>query len=52
MMNVLTLGGRVVGVELARDLVRSYLDAVFDGVDRHARRVDKITAIEREFGRK
>ena len=52
MMNVLTLGGRVVGIELARDLVRSYLAATFDGVGRHARRVDKITAIEQEFGRK
>lgn len=39
--NVLCLGARVVGVELAKVLVRIFLDARFAG-GRHARRVDKL----------
>lgn len=39
--NVLCLGARVVGVELAKVLVRTFLDARFAG-GRHARRVDKL----------
>ncbi len=43
--NVLTMGARVVGVELARMIARHWLTAEFEG-GRHARRVDMITAIE------
>lgn len=39
--NVITLGGRTTGPELAKTIVSSYLKADFDG-GRHARRVDKI----------
>ena len=39
--NVLCLGARVAGVELAKVLVRAFLDARFAG-GRHARRVDKL----------
>lgn len=39
--NVLALGARVVGPDLARDLVRAFLDTEFEG-GRHQRRVDKI----------
>jgi transaldolase/glucose-6-phosphate isomerase len=45
-MNVLVLGGRVVGVELARDLVRAFLNARFTAEDRHLRRLAKLTALE------
>lgn len=45
-MNVLVLGGRVVGVALARDLVRNFLDAKFSGEERHRRRLQKIKALE------
>jgi transaldolase / glucose-6-phosphate isomerase len=45
-MNVLVLGGRVVGVELARDLVRAFLGARFSGESRHVRRLAKVTALE------
>ena len=34
-MNVLVLGGRVVGVELARELIRAFLNARFTGEARH-----------------
>ena len=44
-MNVLVLGGRVVGSELARELVEAFLNAKFTGEARHVRRVAKITAL-------
>src|SRR5437667_12544815 len=45
-MNVLTLGARVVGTELALELVRAFLAARFSGEERHARRLQKVLAIE------
>jgi len=44
--NVLCLGARVVGVELALDIVRSFVAARFTGEERHRRRVAKIQALE------
>jgi ribose 5-phosphate isomerase B len=46
-MNVLCLGARVVGPELARELVRAFLQATFAGEERHRRRLEKMMAIER-----
>ncbi len=48
--NVLCLGGRVLGSELARTIVKTWLEAEFTG-GRHARRVNKILAMEKEYGR-
>jgi ribose 5-phosphate isomerase B len=48
--NVLCLGARVVGPALAADVIRSYAGARFTGEPRHVRRLEKIAAIEREFG--
>ena len=45
-MNVLVLGGRVVGRELARELVEAFLNARFTGETRHVRRLAKMTALE------
>jgi ribose 5-phosphate isomerase B len=45
-MNVLVLGARVIGVELARELVRFFLDARFTHEQRHERRLGKIKALE------
>jgi transaldolase/glucose-6-phosphate isomerase len=45
-MNVLVLGGRVVGVELAHELIRAFLNASFTGEGRHLRRLAKVTALE------
>ncbi len=45
-MNVLCLGGRIVGIELAVELVRAYVGATFSNEARHRRRVDKVHAIE------
>src|SRR5262245_56023064 len=41
-MNVLVLGGRVIGPELARELVTAYLKAVFTREERHRRRLQKV----------
>jgi len=48
--NVLTLGGLLLGRSLARDIVKTWLATDFGG-GRHARRVDKIMAIEKRFKR-
>jgi len=45
--NVLALGGRVVGAELAKRIVDTYLAASFDG-GRHERRVALISALEEQ----
>ena len=45
--NVLCLGARVVGSELAMEIVRAFVAARFTGEARHQRRLDKVLAIER-----
>jgi len=45
-MNVLVLGGRVVGIELARELIHAFVNARFTGDGRHLRRLAKMTALE------
>ena len=48
-MNVLVLGARVIGVELARELVRAFLAAHFSGEERHQRRLAKVAALETRY---
>lgn len=50
-VNVLCLGGRVIGSELAYEVTRVWLDAKFSGLDRHRRRKDKVLAIERSYSK-
>jgi len=50
-VNVLCLGARVIGPELAVELVRQYIGAKFSGLERHKRRLEKIAGFEAEFGR-
>jgi ribose 5-phosphate isomerase B len=47
-MNVLCLGARVVGPELAKEIVRSFLAARFSKAERHVRRVEKVNELERQ----
>ena len=47
-MNVMCLGGRVTGSALSWDLVQIFLNARFKGVERFRRRLEKVTALERE----
>ncbi len=44
--NIICLGERITGCDLAVEIVKSYLDAEFGG-DRHQKRVDKIMALEK-----
>jgi ribose 5-phosphate isomerase B len=49
-MNVLCLGGRVVGEELAWELVDIFLSTGFSAGERHCRRLRKVEELERRFG--
>lgn len=51
-MNVLVIGGRIIGVELAKEIVRTFLGATFSNQERHMRRLDKVKAIERKYMKK
>lgn len=46
-VNVLSLGARVIGVEVAREIVQAFLRAEFSGEERHQRRLDKVKELER-----
>ena len=48
-MNVLCVGARIVGSELAREIVGKFLGAEFSHVERHCRRVAKVGKIEQRF---
>ncbi len=52
-MNVLAIGARIVGAELALEIVRAFAGAEFSGDERHLRRLNKVLAIEeRSMGAK
>ena len=46
-LNVICVGGLVVGHALAWELVKIFLDAKFSGVERHCRRLEKVTVLEK-----
>ncbi|CAN5624139.1 hypothetical protein BH11ARM2_BH11ARM2_20590 [soil metagenome] len=48
-VNVLVLGGRTTGIEVAKDILRRFLAAEFTGEERHVRRLNKVLEIERRF---
>ena len=48
-MNVLTMGSRVVGDQLAFEIVRAFVAAEFSGAERHVRRLAKIRALEEKY---
>jgi len=45
-MNVLCLGGQIIGSELAKELVNAFLSAHFSGIDRYQNRVNKVHTLE------
>jgi ribose 5-phosphate isomerase B len=47
-VNVLCLGARVIGSNVATDLVDAFLSVNFSNEERHVRRLDKVAQIERE----
>jgi len=48
-MNVLVLGARVIGTEMAHELVRAFIGAEFSGEERHKRRLAKVKALEDRY---
>lgn len=46
-LNILCLGGRVVGIMLAQELIRSFLNARFKGEERHLRRMEKVNELDK-----
>jgi ribose 5-phosphate isomerase B len=48
-VNVLCLGARVIGIELAREIVHRFLEARFSEDPRHRRRLEKLIAVERTY---
>lgn len=50
-MNVLCMGERVIGIELAREILRAFLSARYSRAERHQRRLDKVLAIEKTWMR-
>jgi ribose 5-phosphate isomerase B len=49
-MNVLCMGGRVIGIGLARDLVKIFIKARYIGAERHKRRLAKVARLENPKG--
>jgi RpiB/LacA/LacB family sugar-phosphate isomerase len=49
-MNMLVLGGRVIGEAMAQELVNAFISAQFSGEERHVRRLGKVEAIEKKYG--
>ena len=45
--NVLALGGRVLGFGVAGEIVRAWIETDFSGDERHLRRIEKISALEK-----
>ncbi|MGH9594867.1 MAG: ribose 5-phosphate isomerase B [Bryobacteraceae bacterium] len=50
-MNVLVLGSRITGAEVARELAAVYVKARFSGEERHVRRLKKVAAIEAKYAK-
>ncbi len=48
-MNVLCLGARIVGGEVAREVVAAFVGARFTGEERHQRRLNKVLSMEEDF---
>ena len=48
-MNILCLGGRVIGVETAKEIVNSFLNASFTNSERHVRRLVKVDSLTNKF---
>jgi ribose 5-phosphate isomerase B len=45
-VNILCMGERVIGIELAKDIALAFLNATFSNGERHVKRLAKITSIE------
>jgi len=50
-VNVLVMGARIIGSELAREILRAFLAARYTSEERHRRRLEKVLEIERRYGK-
>jgi len=50
-VNVLIMGARVIGIELAHEIVKAYLNAEFTAEERHQRRLKKLLSIEARYSK-
>ena len=48
-MNVLCMGARIIGEEIAKEVAESFASATFSGEERHQRRLDKVLKMEADF---
>ena len=48
-INILCLGARVIGTELAKDIVKVWISATFSGAERHRLRLAKVDEIEKNY---
>lgn len=51
-MNVVCLGERVIGIEVARAVVAAFLGATYSAEERHQRRLEKVLAIEARYAKR
>jgi ribose 5-phosphate isomerase B len=49
-MNVICIGGRVIGIGLAWDLIKAFIEARYIGAERHKRRLAKVAELENTRG--
>lgn len=47
-VNMICLGGRITGQVAAQELVETFINAKFSGAERHVRRLEKITQLEKD----
>lgn len=50
-VNVLVLGARVIGIELAKEITKTFLQAKYTAEERHQRRLKKLSALEQRYTR-
>ena len=48
-MNILCLGSRIVGLEVAKELVKAFLSAEYTHEERHQRRIEKVIGMENQL---
>ena len=51
-MNLLCIGSKIIGVEIAKELVKAFIAAKYTGEERHSRRLNKVLNMEDEFNQK
>lgn len=48
-MNMICLGGRVIGIELAKAIIKAFVKADYEGKDRQLRRMGKVAELEKDW---